>query len=251
MNILHAVIIGLVEGVTEFLPISSTAHILITQELLGVTTSQTFEIAVQGGAMLAVIGLYLSEITSVVRDLPKLLVAFIPTALVGVAIFPYLSRLYDSFWVIGVVLLVGGVIMILLPKQRITSEDTEQHRALSWRQSLWIGCAQACAVIPGVSRSGGIFVAGELLNIPRVALVRFSFLLGAGTIFAASAYSIMRSSESLQGILSLPFVVAFLVAGLSAWAVCKWLLSYMSHASLALFGWYRVLLGLILIIFLV
>ncbi len=251
MDMVHAIILGLVEGVSEFLPISSTAHILIVERMLGVTSGQTFEIAIQAGAMLAVIGLYISELRTVMRDLPKLFVAFIPTAVVGYLVYPYLSELYTSFWVIGLVLVIGGIIMILLPSQPISRVDHERRFELTWRQSLWVGCAQSCAVIPGVSRSGGIFIVGELLNIPRRALVRFSFLLGAGTIFAATLYSIMNSTESLDSIISLPFVVAFLVAGISAWLVCKWLLSYMSHASLASFGWYRVILGLILIVFLV
>jgi len=251
MSIVHAIIIGVVEGVTEFLPVSSTAHILIFERILGAANSQTFEIAVQTGAMLAVIGLYIQELRQVVRDIPRLIVAFIPTAVVGVIVYPYLSSLYGNFLVIGIALFVGGVIMILIPKQPISRVDSEKQFQLTWRQTYWVGFAQIFAVIPGVSRSGGIFVAGELLNIPRRALVRFSFLLGAGTILAASAYSILKSPESLQGILSGSFLIAFLAAGISAWLVCRWLLSYMTYASLRAFGWYRVILGLILVIFLV
>ncbi len=251
MHIFQAIILGLVEGVTEFLPVSSTAHILIFEKILGITTSQTFEIAVQMGAMLAVIGLYLQELHSVIRDIPRLIVAFIPTAIVGYLVHPYLSVLYGNFWVIGLALFVGGIVMIVIPQQPISRVDSENRYQLTWRQSLWVGFAQVFAVMPGVSRSGGIFVAGELLNIPRTALVRFSFLLGAGTILVASVYSIMKSPESLQGIVSLPFLAAFFTAGISAWLVCRWLLSYMSRASLRTFGWYRVVLGLILILFLV
>lgn len=250
MDILSAIIIGLVEGVTEFLPISSTAHILIASQLLGVRLGQVFEIAIQLGAMLAVLGLYINKSAFVFRLIPKLLCAFIPTALAGYFIYPYLAGLHSNFTLIGIVLISGGVIMILLPQQNIDREDVSDIE-LNWRQVITVGIAQAFAVIPGVSRSGGIFIVGEVANIPRRSLVAFSFLLGAGTILAASVYSFVREGIPVQELTDPLFLVVLSVAAISAWVSCRWLLEYMSYAPLRLFGWYRVVLGLILILFLV
>lgn len=250
MDLLFSIILGLVEGITEFLPISSTAHILITTKLMGIEANQSFDIAIQSGAMLAVIGLYVTEIDEVIKDIPKIIIAFIPTALVGYFVYPLLSSLHSNFLIMGIVLIAGGVIMISIKKQIITNEDLE-IRPLSNIQALSIGVAQSLAVIPGVSRSGGIFIYGELAQVPRKSLVRFSFLLGALTIFAATAYDLIMSGTTIQIFSSLFFILAFIVAGFSAWFTCKWLLNYMTHAPLSHFGWYRVLLGLILIIFLV
>jgi len=248
MDIVQSITLGLIEGITEFLPISSTAHLIITNRIINVPVSTIFEITIQSGAMLAVIFLYISELKSVIRDSPKIIVAFLPTLLVGILAFPLLSNLYNNLNIIILALAVGGLLMILIPTQPINKIDSDNEYILSWKQSLQIGFAQIFAVIPGVSRSGAIFILGELKNIPRVALVRFSFLLGAGTIFSASIYSLLKSQNTIWQVLNTPFLIAFFVAGISAWFSCKWLLSYMSKAPLAHFGWYRLILAMMITI---
>jgi undecaprenyl-diphosphatase len=249
MNSIYAVLIGLVEGVTEFLPISSTAHILIFEKLFSVQSSQIFVIALQLGAILAVAGLYIRETPAVFRDLPSLVIAFLPTAVIGFVAYPYIGSLHNSLIVIAGALVLGGIWMMALPIQH-TDTANQRMSQISYKQSFILGLVQSFAIIPGVSRSGSIFIAGSYMNINRRDLVRFSFLLGAITIAAATTFSIIKNPLSAENLFSLSFLLSTVTAAISAYLSCKWLMDFMSKPkSLYYFGWYRIVLGIVIALF--
>jgi undecaprenyl-diphosphatase len=259
MNILHTIILGIVEGITEFLPISSTAHLEVVQLLLKIPTSdfvKSFEIAIQLGAILAVVVLYWEKIFSSRLYIKNILIAFIPTGIIGFLLYKIIkSFLLGNIFIAALMLLLGGLIIIFyerreMKKQKniIEEESLKTIEALSTKELLIIGTAQALAVVPGVSRSGAVIISGRILGLPKVLITEFSFLLAIPTMLAATVYDLLKSgfsfSASEWGNMSIGFVVSFIVA---LFAV-KWLLDYIKNHSFSVFGWYRVILGLVLIL---
>lgn len=248
MSLFHSIIIGLVEGVTEFLPISSTAHIIIIQRIFAIPIDESFLIGIQLGALLAVVGIYLREYKTIWRGIPLLIFSFIPTVIAGVFLYPYIHSLHENLTIIATMLFLGGVIMIALPVPKTIESPKIQHQSITWRQGFWIGIAQCFAIVPGVSRSGAIYIASEVMQIPRSVITRFSFLLGAGTIFSASVYSLYKSGQPITILFTPAFSVAFLVSGIAAWISCKWLLDFVARpTAMREFGWYRVILAVVLV----
>ena len=261
MTILQAVILGLVEGVTEFLPISSTGHLILAKSLLGLEdpASNTFIIVIQGGAILAVIGLYRRRVGQIFRGLVgadvvgrrlmfNLLIAFAPAAICGPFLGGFVQeRLFGAFPVIGA-LAAGGVIMIVMPRGR---KATAEIDALSWRAALVIGAMQVIAMWPGTSRSMVTILGGLLVGLRPRQAAEFSFLLGLPTLGAACIYSAAKSftgdEVSMPEALGwIPLLVGFAVATVSAMVAIRWLVSYLTRHGLAIFGWYRVALASVL-----
>ena len=253
MNILHTIILGIVEGVTEFLPISSTAHLEIVQFFLKIPTTdfiKSFEIAIQLGAILAVVLLYWKKIISSKTYIKNILIAFIPTGIVGFLLYKIIkSFLLGNTSIAIVALFLGGIIIIYYEhgqKNKIEDESAKTIETLSTKELLIIGLAQALAVIPGVSRSGAVIISGRILGLPKVLITEFSFLLAIPTMLAATAYDLLKSGFSFSGgewgIMCLGFIVSFI----TALFVVRWLLNYIKKHSFSVFGWYRVILGLIL-----
>ncbi len=247
MTILQSLILGIVEGLTEFLPISSTGHLILASSLLGVGQSdfaKTFEIAIQLGAILAVVVLYWRSFLNV-ELLKKLTVAFIPTGVIGLAMYHILKTyLLGNDWIVLSTLFLGGIVFILFERWYGKKEDAAQPDApITYRQALLIGFFQSIAIIPGVSRSGATIVGGMALGIARPAIVEFSFLLAVPTMLAATGLSLLKTSASFTPhewlVLSVGFVVAFAVAIPSI----IWLLRYVRSHTFTAFGWYRIALA--------
>lgn len=256
MTVLHTLIMGAVEGITEFLPISSTAHLEIAQNLLKIPTTdfiKSFEIVIQLGAIGAVVILYFRKIFSSLKYFTNICIAFIPTGVIGFILYKIIkSFLLGNIILASSMLLVGGIIIILFEyKQKKNTEAVLPRtvESLSVRELLILGTIQSLAVIPGVSRSGAVIIGGRMLGLPSLLITEFSFLLAIPTMLAASAYDLLKSgflfSSSEWGTILLGFVVSFLVALF----VVKWLLKYIQSHSFAIFGWYRIILGAILLIF--
>ena len=252
MTILESVILGIVEGATEFLPISSTGHLILASSLLGVFQIdfvKTFEIAIQLGAILAVIVLYFKSFFDW-RLLSKLAAAFIPTAIIGLAFYNFVKEyaLGNNILVLWA-LLIGGVVLILFERWHGRLEDVAPAvapRDISWRQAVLVGLAQAMAIIPGVSRSGATIIGGLALGINRATIVEFSFLLAVPTMVAATGFSLYEggalafSSQEWMA-LAVGFVTSFVVA----LATVYWFLAYIRTHSFTSFGIYRILLSLV------
>lgn len=260
MNAFDAVLLGVIEGFTEFLPISSTGHLILTAHLLGLAQTdfvKTFEIAIQLGSILAVVVLHLKQFFKL-SVLLRLVLGFIPTGVIGFFAYPYIkSFLIGSPMIVVGALILGGLALIVI--ERYTSkamtgrENTDSGDAnvssLSLRHSFLLGVFQSVAMIPGVSRSGACIAGGLLLKIPRTTLLSFTFLLAVPTMLVATSYDLYKNPEVLTAgnfeILAIGFVTAFIVA----LATIKTALSFVKKWGFAPFGYYRIALGLLFIIF--
>lgn len=258
MSLLHSLILGLVEGFTEFLPISSTAHLILTSELLGLDQSvflKTFEIAIQSGAIVAVLVVYWRRFLDW-QILKRIAAAFIPTALIGLALYKVAKEyLFESTSIILWALAIGGVLLILFekfykkPAERFPNEGTItseiEIRALPLTKAGLIGIAQAVAIIPGVSRSAATIIGGLWLGMSRPAIVEFSFLLAAPTILAATGLDLVKNASAFTpdqfGSLAVGFVAAFVTALLGI----KFLLKFVSGKSFVGFGVYRIVIAIL------
>jgi len=252
MNILHAIILGIIEGLTEFLPISSTAHLIVANRLLGIPLTdfvKSFDIIIQLGAILAVVILYIRRLLFDRPTLYRIIVAFIPTALIGFFLYPIIkNNLLENIRLIAYALVIGGVIMIIFEQTR-KSEKIEKH--ISYYRALLIGVFQSLAIIPGVSRSGATIIGGQSLGISRKAIVEFSFLLAIPTMLAATGLDVIKNdfnfTSSEWSLLAVGFVTAFITALLAV----QFFLRYIEKHSFSAFGWYRIIIGLLILFFLI
>lgn len=249
MTYLDSIILGIVEGLTEFLPVSSTGHLILTSSLLGIAQTdavKSFEIAIQLGAIVAVVFLYWRSFLDT-AVLKRLLVAFIPTAVIGYLLYHFIKGyLLGNEMVVVVALFVGGVAILGIEYLvRNTEKNDGPLTDISYKQSFLIGLAQALAVIPGVSRSGATVMGGLLLGIPRTTILTFSFLLAVPTMLAATGYDIFKNPEVLSdgngSLIAVGFITAFFVA----LAVIKFALSFVRKYSFVPFALYRIVLALV------
>lgn len=256
--LLKAFILGIVEGLTEFLPISSTGHLILAGDLLGFNDArgQLFEIVIQTGAILAVCWEYRAKIGSVMRGLHNdrraqrlvinLAIAFLPLAILGLAFGKAIKAHLFQPVPVALAFILGGV-FILWAERRQHVIRVESVDDLTWQDALKLGFAQALALIPGTSRSGATIIGGLFFGLSRKAATEFSFFLAIPTLFAAGAYQLWKERALLNvddiGMWSVGFVSAFI----SAFLCVRWLLRYISHHDFSLFAWYRIAFGLIVI----
>ncbi|ETD72227.1 UDP pyrophosphate phosphatase [Pelistega indica] len=268
--LLKAAFLGIVEGVTEFLPISSTAHLLIVGDWIGFDAGQdkVYEIVIQLGSILAVMWIYRQKISDVCVGTIKrnrsdlffvrnLLLAFLPAAIIGLLLIKYIKQLLDGqFMVYAITLVVGGLIMLWVESRpemakhtHLTDDDlshkTQRIEDISVKQALVVGFAQCLAMIPGTSRSGSTIIAGMLAGIHRKTATEFSFFLAMPTMIAATVLSLYKYGSYLSESNLLAVVIGFVMAFLSALLVVKALLSFVAKYSYKPFGWYRIIFGLI------
>lgn len=254
MDLFHALILGIVEGVTEFLPISSTGHLILTSELLRVPETEflkSFEIVIQLGAILSVVVLYWKQLLDI-RIIQRLVVAFIPTGVIGIALYPFVKEyLFESPLLVLATLALGGIALIAFEMLHTESTNDSTMLDITYRQSFLVGLFQSIAIIPGVSRSAATIVGGLAMGISRKTIVEFSFLLAVPTMAAATSLDIMKnmstfSSENL-GALCVGFVVSFVVALLSI----QFLLRYVRTHTFIPFGIYRIAVAAVFLFFFV
>lgn len=249
MSYFHALILGIIEGVTEFLPISSTGHMILAGSALKIPTTdflKSFEIIIQLGAILSVVVLYWKKFWE--REvLARLIVAFIPTGILGLIFYKIIKKfLLANEPVVLWSLFLGGIFLIvfeLVHKEK--PEATEEIKNISYKHAALLGVFQSIAMIPGVSRSAATIVGGLSMGLKRKTIVEFSFLLAVPTMLAASVLDLYKNASSFSvdqiGVLALGFVVAFLVAI----GVIKWLLKYIRNHSFIGFGVYRIIIALL------
>ncbi len=256
---LKAVILGIVEGLTEFLPISSTGHLIIAGQLLGYTgeKAKVFEMVIQSGAMLAVVWEYRARFTRVLLGLfddpvaqrfaLNLVVAFIPAAVLGLAFGSMIKRHLFHAIPVALAFIAGGVIILWVERspRRATVEDVDQ---MTWKDALKVGFAQAVALIPGTSRSGATIIGGMLFGLSRRVATEFSFFLAVPTLMAAGAYDFYRHRALFDASDIGVFSVGFFVSFVSAFLCVRWLIRYISRNDFTLFAWYRIAFGAIVLL---
>jgi undecaprenyl-diphosphatase len=262
----QALILGVVEGITEYLPVSSTGHLILTTWLMGFghdpaqwQAAFTFNIVIQAGAIVAVLGLYHARVQQMLRGLlgrdssgkrlfGLLLLAFLPAATLGPLLDHVIEQYLNGPWPVTIALFIGGVVMLIVgytPGLRGRSGQTLD--TLSWQQALLIGCGQCLAMWPGMSRSMVTIVAALLLGLRATAAAEFSFLLGLLTLGAATAFKAMHGGGAMLQQFALgPVLLGFVAATLSAGLAVSWLVGFLNRHGVAPFGWYRLLLALLL-----
>jgi undecaprenyl-diphosphatase len=250
MTYLHTLILGIIEGITEFLPISSTGHLMLASYLLHLKQTdfqKSFEIAIQLGAILSVVVLYWRALLVNFEILKRVITAFIPTAILGFIFYKIIKRvLLGSNTVVLYSLLIGGIFLILFELWHREKESaSEEISDISYSKSFMIGLCQAVAMIPGVSRSAATIIGGLILGIKRKTVVEFSFLLSVPTMAAATGLDLMKSGGhfSLEEftLLIMGFISSFIVALLSI----KWLIHFIKNHTFISFGIYRILIALL------
>jgi len=256
MMFLNAVILGIIEGITEFLPISSTAHLIVVSKLLGIPQTdfqKFFEVFIQAGAILAVVFLYTQYVDSHHQLLKNIAFSFIPTAIAGLIFYRLIkSVFFESILLVTITLFVVGLVFFLvedlIKKGKIKIERSITN--ISWQEAIIIGLGQALAVVPGVSRAGAVIVTMLLMGYRREQAAVYSFLLAVPTILAASFFDLYKMRNVIMGsrgtidYLFVGVVASFVTALFSV----RWLVSYLKKHTLVIFGIYRILLAIILIL---
>jgi len=250
MEILDALILGVVEGLTEFLPISSTGHLILASDLLGANDERgkVFDIAIQTGAVLAVIWEYRARLFRVDPKLwLNLIVAFIPAAVLGLAFGAYIKAHLFSAVPVASAFIVGGLIILFVERKKLSSR-VDGTEAMSWLDALKVGIAQCFALIPGTSRSGATIIGGMLFGLSRRAATEFSFFLAVPTLLAAGAYDLWKN-RALFAARDLPmFAVGLAAAFVSAFVVIRWLIRYVATHDFRPFAWYRIVFGAVVLL---
>ena len=255
MSLIESIIIAIVEGLTEFLPISSTGHMIIAESLLGIEPTEftkAFTVIIQFGAILSVLVLYFKRFLQSVDFYWKLFIAFLPAAVFGFLFSDKIDELLESVQVVAIMLVLGGIFMLFVDK---LFAKTTENQTVGWKRALIIGFCQCIAMIPGVSRSMATIVGGMSQKLTRKNAAEFSFFLAVPTMAAASGYKMLKlltddSSRDLLmqniDILIIGNIVAFIVAMLAI----KFFISFLTKYGFKAFGWYRIVVGAVLLILL-
>jgi undecaprenyl-diphosphatase len=249
-TLVKALILGIVEGLTEFLPVSSTGHLILAGDLLGANDERwnVFNIVIQTGAMLAVVWEYRARFFKIdVALYRNLIVAFIPAAILGLLFSKYIKAYLFHAVPVAIAFIVGGVI-ILIVESRPRAARVESTREMTWLDALKVGAAQCFALIPGTSRSGATIIGGMLFGLSRPAATEFSFFLAVPTLVAAGAYDLFKH-RALFSASDLPmFGVGAAAAFVSAFVVVRWLIRYVATHDFKPFAWYRIVFGVVVLL---
>jgi len=259
MTIIHSILLGLIEGITEFLPISSTAHLIIAAKALKIPSSDflnSFLISIQVGAILSVAVLYAKTIIKNPKLILKIAAAFIPTAIIGLAAYKLVKEyLFDSLPLIASTLLIGGIIIILLERyfaRRNYDQPAVEEKdlnSISYRQAAYIGIFQSLAIVPGVSRSAATIMGGISMGLSRKNIVEFSFLLALPTMLAATALDLYKTPPMLSGNELNIWLIGLIVSFITAVLGIKFFLRFIKKNDFRIFGWYRIIIALLIVAF--
>jgi undecaprenyl-diphosphatase len=252
MTILQAVTLGIVEGITEFLPISSTGHLILLSHILMIpenATLKSFQIAVQLGAILAVFVFFFKKFFDT-HILKRLFVAFLPTGILGFTLYKLIKNyLIGNELVVVLSLFIGGILMLFVEgwyKKTVRGEERHKDiRDFSYTECLKLGLFQSIAMIPGVSRSGATIIGGLWMRLPRPLLAEFTFLLAVPTMAAATGYDLLKNYKEFSPDDITVMLAGFMTAFIVAFIVVKWLLSYIKTKDFSIFGWYRIILAVV------
>jgi len=262
-SFLVALILGIVEGLTEFLPVSSTGHLIVAGSLLGYTgeRAKVFEIVIQAGAILAVCWEFRARLLRVVAGLASdpgaqrftvnLIVAFLPAAVLGLLFAKVIKRHLFAPVPVALAFVVGALVILWAERRQRAAPATvriDSVDAMRWTDALKVGFAQAFALIPGTSRSGATIIGGMLFGMSRAAATEFSFFLAIPTLFAACIYDFVRNRALLSAQDLEAFGIGFVAAFVSAFVCVRWLIRYVSRHDFVPFAWYRIAFGLLVLV---
>ena len=250
-NLIDAFVLGIVEGLTEFLPISSTGHLILAGDLLGADDERwnVFNIVIQTGAMLAVLWEYRARFFKIDFQLYRnLLVAFLPAAVLGLAFSKYIKSYLFHALPVALAFIIGGVVILLVESRQAKNARVESAAAMTWLDALKVGIAQCFALIPGTSRSGATIIGGMLFGLSRKAATEFSFFLAVPTLIAAGLYDLWKHRDMLSAADAPIFGVGMVVSFVSAFIVIRWLIRYVATHDFKPFAWYRIAFGLVVLV---
>ncbi len=255
MDIIQAIIIGIIEGFTEFLPISSTGHMIMAGHFLGIEETavvKAYEVIIQFAAILAVMLLYREKIDLKEIELwKKIVAAFLPLAVIGFLLKDWIKMLFEQHHTIAWMFIVGGIIFIIVEYFHKEEEATAiEVEDLTWRQAMIIGFGQVLSLVPGTSRAGSTIIAGMLSGVSRKASTEFSFLLAIPVMMAVSGYDLLKHYHEFMGADLTAFAVGFVVAFVVAYATIKLLIVFLQRFTFVAFGIYRILFGIMLLMIL-
>ena len=257
-NVIMAALIGMVEGVTEFLPISSTGHLILLVDILGFKgpPGRVFEVVIQFGAILGVCWVYRERLLNVISKPASpsslhmagvLLLGFLPAAIIGFLAHDFIKAVLFNSLIVSIALILGGVAIIAIEKSP-RKDVVLSFGGISPLKAIQVGLFQALAMIPGTSRSGATIMGGRLLGLSRGAAAEFSFLLAIPTMLAASGYDLYKNAGEIDAAGLILLAVGFLSALITAVVTVKWLIGFVSSHSFEGFGWYRIAFGTLMLI---
>ena len=249
-DLFKALVLGIVEGLTEFLPISSTGHLILAGDLLDFThpSRDVFYVAIQTGAMLAVVWEYRARFFRVDLQLWRnLVIAFIPAAVLGLAVGSLIKQYLFKSVPVALAFIVGGVIILLVDRKNRPAR-VESTDAMTWLDALKVGIAQCFALIPGTSRSGATIIGGMLFGLSRRAATEFSFVLAVPTLIAAGAYDLWKNRNLLSIDDAGMWAVGVVTSFISAFVVIRWLIRYVATHDFRWFAWYRIAFGIVVLV---
>jgi undecaprenyl-diphosphatase len=252
MSFSDAIILGVVEGITEFFPISSTGHLILVSQLLGLPETEflkSFQIVIQLGAILAIVTLYWRTLLFNQEIIKRIIIALLPALGIGFLFYQAIKGLFESPLVVVVALFVGGLILVLYELFRTEKGEGTDLETMSYKTAFCIGLFQTCSVIPGVSRAGATLLGGLLLGLKRTAIVEFSFLLAVPTMIAATSLDLYKNARYFEAgdtpLLLVGLATSFVVAIVSV----KFLLRYVETHTFLAFGVYRMLVAALFYVF--
>ncbi len=251
MTWLQALIIGIVEGLTEFLPVSSTGHMILVSAAMGMQETEflkTFEISIQLGAIMAIALMYIRRFFKSWDIYYKLLLSFIPTVIIGFLVYDYVKIMFSPL-VVSISLIIGGIVLIFVDKKVENRQSkTPELEKIPVKNALYIGLIQCVSMIPGVSRAGATIVGGVFNGFDKKQATEYSFLLAVPTMIAASGYDLLKTPLDFTSQQIMLLVFGLLVAFASAWGAVKLFLILVEKFGFKYFGWYRIVVGLLFLV---
>ena len=254
MTVFQALVLAIIEGLTEFLPVSSTGHMIIASSFMGIGSDEftkIFTINIQFGTILSVVVLYYKRFFKSIQFYILLFVAFIPAAIFGLLLGDFIDSLLENVVVVAIMLILGGIFFLFVDRlfkpNTNTESETDQVSKLSYKQSFFIGCFQCVALVPGVSRAAATIIGGLTQGLDKKNAAEFSFFLAVPTMFAASSYKLLKDYTFINadniGLLLLGNLVGFIVAIIAI----KGFIKFVSQKGFAIFGYYRIVLGVLVL----
>ncbi|MGB5218084.1 MAG: undecaprenyl-diphosphate phosphatase [Smithella sp.] len=253
MDIIQTIILAIIEGITEFLPVSSTGHMILASSFMKIQNDsfvKTFEIAIQLGAIGAIVILYAKRFLKGINIYIKLGIAFIPTAVVGFLAYRIIKNYLFNPLVVSIALIVGGIILIIIDKHVVTRKTQYMDlENISYKHAVFIGLAQCVSMIPGVSRAAATIIGGVFNGLNKKQATEFSFLLAVPTMFAATGYDLLKTEVTFSANQIVLLAIGFAVAFVFAWLAVKMFLKIVENYGFKYFGYYRIILGVIFILY--
>jgi undecaprenyl-diphosphatase len=252
MNIIQSIILSIIEGLTEFLPISSTGHMILASSIMNIPESafvKTFEISIQIGAILAIVLLYARRFLQGISIYLKLGIAFIPTGIIGFLAYPYIKTYLFNPIIVTISLILGGIVLILIDRKVVNQKsETDTLENISYKNAFFIGLFQSISMVPGISRAAATIVGGIFNKLDKKQAIEFSFLLAVPTMFAATGYDLYKTSVVFSGHEIILLIIGLIVAFITALIAVKVFVRIVQNYGFKYFGYYRIIIGILFLL---